>query len=91
MSICDFFVGGLFTKFCLLRQDKSKRPALKTKEEGKMEKRIGVVGIILNDVNKAEEVNAVLHEYSEIIAGRMGLPKQKQVSCSYFYNCGCNS
>ncbi len=46
-----------------------------------MDKRIAVVGIILDDTNRAEEVNNVLHQYSEIIVGRMGLP-YKERGCS---------
>lgn len=46
-----------------------------------MDKRIAVVGIILNDTDRAEEVNNVLHQYGEIIVGRMGLP-YKERGCS---------
>ena len=46
-----------------------------------MDKRIAVVGIILDDNNRAEEVNNVLHQYGEIIVGRMGLP-YKERGCS---------
>ncbi|MCE5323202.1 iron-only hydrogenase system regulator [bacterium] len=46
-----------------------------------MDKRIGVVGIIVEDISAAEEVNAVLHEFSGIIVGRMGVPyKERGVS-----------
>lgn len=43
-----------------------------------MDKRIAVVGIILEGTDLAEEVNAVLHGYSEIIVGRMGLPYRER-------------
>ena len=46
-----------------------------------MDKRIAVVGIILEGTDLAEEVNSVLHSYSEIIVGRMGLP-YKERNCS---------
>jgi len=46
-----------------------------------LDKRIAVVGIILDDNNRAEEVNNVLHQYGEIIVGRMGLP-YKERGCS---------
>ena len=46
-----------------------------------MDKRIAVVGIILDDTDRAEEVNNVLHQYGEIIVGRMGLP-YKERGCS---------
>ena len=43
-----------------------------------MDKRIAVVGIVLNDSDKSEEVNAILHQYSDIIVGRMGLPYKER-------------
>ena len=46
-----------------------------------MDKRIAVVGIILEGNDIAEEVNNVLHSYSDIIVGRMGLP-YKERNCS---------
>lgn len=46
-----------------------------------METRIGVIGIVLEDNCLSKQVNEVLHEYSHIIAGRMGLPyKEKNVA-----------
>lgn len=46
-----------------------------------MQKRLGVVGIIVEDLSAAEEINAVLHEFSGIIVGRMGVPyKERGVS-----------
>ena len=39
-----------------------------------MEKRIGVVSILVEDRNSAAELNSVLSSYGEIIIGRMGLP-----------------
>ncbi|HHY04279.1 MAG TPA: CopG family transcriptional regulator [Thermoanaerobacterales bacterium] len=46
-----------------------------------MDKRIGVVGIVVEDINSANEVNAILHDYSHIIVGRMGIPyREKEVS-----------
>lgn len=46
-----------------------------------MEKRIAVVGIIVEDNNFAEQVNETLHNFSDIIVGRMGLPyKESGVS-----------
>jgi len=46
-----------------------------------MEKRIGIVGIVIEDFSCVERVNEVLHEYSELIIGRMGLPyKERGVS-----------
>lgn len=46
-----------------------------------MEKRVAVLGIIVEDLASAPKVNEVLHEYSEYIIGRMGIPyAEKQVS-----------
>lgn len=39
-----------------------------------METRVAVVAIIVEKDEAAEEVNAVLHEYSSFIIGRMGIP-----------------
>lgn len=43
-----------------------------------MQKRLGVVGIVVEDLNAAEEVNAILHEFARIIVGRMGLPYRER-------------
>lgn len=46
-----------------------------------MEKRIALVGIIVEDAEKTEKLNSVLHEYSQYIIGRMGIPyKEKNVA-----------
>ena len=46
-----------------------------------MEKRLGVVGIVVEDNSMSDEINNLLHQYSEIIAGRMGLPyRERQVA-----------
>lgn len=39
-----------------------------------MEKRIAVVGIIIEDIEKATEVNSILHDFNSIIVGRIGIP-----------------
>lgn len=46
-----------------------------------MGKRIAVVGIILEGNEAAETVNGILHDNSEIIVGRMGLPYRER-NCS---------
>lgn len=43
-----------------------------------MDKRIGVVGIVVEDTDSAEGINQVLHEYSHIIVGRMGIPYRER-------------
>ena len=46
-----------------------------------MENRVAIIAIIVEDIKKAIEVNNVLHEYSEFIVGRMGLPyKQRGIN-----------
>jgi putative iron-only hydrogenase system regulator len=43
-----------------------------------MDKRIGVIGIVIEDTSKIAEVNRILHEYSHIIIGRMGIPYREK-------------
>ncbi len=46
-----------------------------------MEKRVAVMAIVIDDRNAVEKLNSVLHEYSEFIIGRMGLPyKERDIS-----------
>lgn len=46
-----------------------------------METRVAVMGIIVQDLHSAEQMNAILHEYGEYIIGRMGIPyRQKNIS-----------
>jgi len=46
-----------------------------------MEKRIGVIGIVIEDLSKVAEINDILHQYGNIIIGRMGIPyKEKGVN-----------
>ncbi|KAB3533531.1 TM1266 family iron-only hydrogenase system putative regulator [Alkaliphilus serpentinus] len=46
-----------------------------------MEKRIGVVAIIVEEKSNIHEVNDLLSKYGDIIIGRMGVPyKEKGVS-----------
>ena len=43
-----------------------------------MSKRIGVIGIIVEEREQvAEEINSVLSKYAEIIIGRMGIPSSE--------------
>lgn len=39
-----------------------------------METRLALIGIILEDDSAAAAVNRLLHEYSDAIIGRMGIP-----------------
>ena len=43
-----------------------------------METRIAVIGIIIVNPEAVERLNAILHEYSSYILGRMGIPHQKR-------------
>ena len=46
-----------------------------------MESKIAVVAIIVSDVNAVDKINSLLHNFSDYIIGRMGLPyKQKNVN-----------
>ena len=40
--------------------------------------RAAVIAIIIKDLNSAAEVNAILHEYSDLIIGRMGIPYREK-------------
>ena len=39
-----------------------------------MDKRIGVVGIVVENIENASRVNDILHSFAHIIVGRMGIP-----------------
>ena len=43
-----------------------------------METRIAVIGIIVENKDSVESVNELLHQYSQYIIGRMGLPYAKK-------------
>ena len=42
------------------------------------EKRIAVTAIVVDDPSAVSEVNSVLHEYNDIIIGRMGIPYRER-------------
>lgn len=45
------------------------------------ETRVAVMGIIVEDMNSTESLNAILHEYGKYIIGRMGVPyREKNIS-----------
>lgn len=45
-----------------------------------MENRVAIIGIFVEDNKMAGAINNILHEYSEHIIGRMGLPyKQRAI------------
>ncbi len=43
-----------------------------------MEKRVAIMGIIVEMPESVEKLNAVLHEYAEFIIGRMGIPYREK-------------
>ena len=43
-----------------------------------MDSRVAIIAIIVEDIKKAAEVNNALHEYSDYIIGRMGLPYRQR-------------
>lgn len=43
-----------------------------------MDKRIGVVGIVIEDLTHITEVNEILSQYGDIIVGRMGIPYRER-------------
>ena len=43
-----------------------------------MESRIALIGIVVENTDSVEKINAVLHEYGEYIVGRMGIPYHKR-------------
>lgn len=46
-----------------------------------MDKRVGVVAIVVEDMSSVPELNLIIHNYSNIIVGRMGIPyKEREVS-----------
>ena len=43
-----------------------------------MDTRVAIMGIIVEDPNSVEELNATLHEYASYIIGRMGVPYRER-------------
>lgn len=43
-----------------------------------METRVAVMGIIVENLNSVEALNALLHQYGKFIIGRMGLPYREK-------------
>jgi len=44
----------------------------------KEDKRIGFIGIVNKNISCAERVNTILHEYAELIIGRLGVPYRER-------------
>ena len=46
-----------------------------------METRVAVIGIIVENTESVDKLNAILHDYGNIIIGRMGLPyKERKIN-----------
>lgn len=43
-----------------------------------MNYRIGVIGIVIENLSQIAEVNDILHQYGNIIVGRMGIPYRRK-------------
>lgn len=43
-----------------------------------METRVAVMSIIVENPGMVEKLNSILHDYSEFIIGRMGIPYRKR-------------
>lgn len=43
-----------------------------------MENRIGVIGIVIEDLSQVAKINDILHQYRDIIIGRMGIPYREK-------------
>ena len=43
-----------------------------------METRVAMIGIIVEKSDAVEKLNGILHEYSQYIIGRMGIPYEKK-------------
>lgn len=44
-------------------------------------KRLGVIAIVIEDLEQAEQVNALIHAYNDLMVGRMGIPyKERNIS-----------
>ena len=43
-----------------------------------MEEKVSIIGIIVENVDSTDKLNALLHEYGSCIIGRMGIPYPKK-------------
>jgi len=55
------------------------------------DKRIGIIGIVITDLSCTSEINRIVHDYSYLIVGRMGIPyRERGVSVISLIVDGCN-
>lgn len=46
-----------------------------------MDNRVAIIGIIAENTDSAEQINDLLHQYSQYIVGRMGIPyREKKIN-----------
>lgn len=43
-----------------------------------METRVAVIGIIIENTDSVEKLNRIVHDYRDIVLGRMGIPYKKR-------------
>ncbi|MDE6763424.1 MAG: iron-only hydrogenase system regulator [Oscillospiraceae bacterium] len=43
-----------------------------------METRVALIGIVVENLDSAEKLNSLLHDYGKYIIGRMGIPYEKK-------------
>ena len=43
-----------------------------------METRVAIIAIVVEEAERAEELNHILHEYRQYVIGRMGIPYEKK-------------
>ncbi|MEM1484057.1 TM1266 family iron-only hydrogenase system putative regulator [Oscillospiraceae bacterium PP1C4] len=46
-----------------------------------METRIALIGIIVEETQAIEKLNAILHDYGKYVVGRMGIPYHQKNVC----------
>ena len=42
-----------------------------------MDTRIGIIGIVVEDLSSTDQINKILHDHANLIVGRMGIPYKK--------------
>lgn len=42
------------------------------------DKRIGIIGVVISDINCVEKVNEAIHESNGLVVGRMGIPYRER-------------
>lgn len=43
-----------------------------------LEKRLGTIGIVIEELGCAQAVNQVIHEHSDLVVARMGIPYKER-------------